>query len=56
MDAVKPDIKPIGPTAIEMSEDEKLLKRKRKGRRATILTSVTGDKEKATLSKKALLG
>jgi hypothetical protein len=33
MDAVKPDIKPIGPTAIEMSEDEKLLKRKRKKRR-----------------------
>ena len=51
-----------GPTDIEMatttelSEDEKLLKRKRGKKTKTILSSVTGDNSKATLSNKTLLG
>ena len=51
-----------GPTDIEMatttelSEDEKLLKRKRGKKTRTILSSVTGDNSKATLSNKTLLG
>jgi len=50
-----------GPTDIEMdnsnmTEDEKLLARKRGRKTKTILTSVTGDNTKATLSKKVLLG
>ena len=56
MDAVKPEIEPIGPTSIEMTDDEKLLKKKRRGRKPTILTSVTGITDTPTLSKKALLG
>ena len=56
MDAVKPDVEPIGPTSIEMTDDEKLLKKKRRGRKPTILTSVTGVTDTPTLSKKALLG
>jgi len=44
------------PTDVEMTEDEKLLKRKRGRKTKTVLTSVTGDTSKATLSKKTLLG
>ena len=44
------------PTDVEMTDDELLLKRKRGRKTKTVLTSVTGDTSKATLSKKALLG
>ena len=46
----------IAPTDVEMTDDELLLKRKRGKKTRTILTSVTGDTSKATLSKKTLLG
>ena len=45
-----------GPTSVEMTSDEKLSAAKRKGRKTTVLTSITGVEEKATLSKKKLLG
>jgi len=41
---------------VELSEDEKLIKRKRGRKTKTVLTSVTGDNTKATLSKRTLLG
>jgi len=44
------------PTEVEMTDDELLLKRKRGRKTKTVLTSVTGDTSKATLSKKTLLG
>ena len=44
------------PAITEMSADEILLKNKRKGRKKTILTSVTGVDDYPTLSKKTLLG
>ena len=50
------DADKTAPTDIEMSEDEKLLRRKRGRKTKTVLTSVTGDNTKATLSKKTLLG
>lgn len=60
---VKSDlITATGPTDIEManttemSEDEKLIKRKRGKKTKTILSSVTGDNSQATLSQKTLLG
>lgn len=60
---VKSDlITATGPTNIEManttemSEEEKLIKRKRGKKTKTILSSVTGDNSQATLSKKTLLG
>ena len=48
-----------GPTTVEMarlSEDEKQKRIKRKGRKSTILTGVTGVEDYPTLSKKTLLG
>jgi len=50
-----------GPTDIEMDNsnlttEELALARKRGRKTKTILTSVTGDNTKATLSKKVLLG
>ena len=45
-----------GPTSVEMSEDDILLQNKRKGRKRTVLTSVTGVQGYPTLSKKTLLG
>ena len=56
MDAVKPEISPDGPTTIEMTDEEQKLKTKRRGRKSTILTSVTGLEGSPTLSKKSLLG
>ena len=56
MDAVKPVIIPDGPTTIEMTNEEQKLTTKRKGRKSTILTSVTGLEGSPTLSKKTLLG
>ena len=44
------------PAITEMSADEIALKNKRKGRKKTILTSVTGVDDYPTLSKKTLLG
>lgn len=56
MNAVKPDLVPAGPTEVEMTEDERSLKTKKKGRKSTILTSATGLEEEAQLSRKTLLG
>ena len=44
------------PAAAEMTADEILLKNKRKGRKSTVLTSVSGVDAYPTLSKKTLLG
>ena len=44
------------PTSIEMNQDEDILKRKKRGRRSTVLTSITGDTSKPELSSKTLLG
>ena len=46
----------ISPTTIEMTDDERMMKAKRRGRRTTVLTSVTGVESKPKLSKKTLLG
>jgi len=46
----------IAPTDVEMTAEEKLVARKRGKKTKTILSSVTGDNTKATLSKKTLLG
>ena len=46
----------IAPTEVEMTAEEKLVARKRGKKTKTILSSVTGDNSKATLSKKTLLG
>jgi len=46
----------IAPTEVEMTAEEKLVARKRGRKTKTVLTSVTGDNTKATLSKKTLLG
>ena len=43
------------PTDVEMTDDEYAIATKKKGRRRTVLTSVTGDTTKPTLSKKVLL-
>ena len=40
----------------EMTADEIILKNKKKGRKSTVLTSVTGVEGYPTLSKKSLLG
>ena len=44
------------PTNAEMTDDEVTIKNKRKGRKRTVLTSVTGVEGYPTLSKKTLLG
>ena len=44
------------PTDVEMTDDEYKVATKKKGRRRTVLTSVTGDTSKPQLSKKTLLG
>ena len=44
-----------GPTTVEMSEDERMIGVKRRGRKVTALTDIK-DNQKATLSKKVLLG
>jgi hypothetical protein len=44
------------PTSIEMTQDEIKVANKRGKKTKTVLTSITGDNTKATLSKKALLG
>jgi len=44
------------PTTVEVEQDEIALKNKKKGRKATVLTSVTGVQGYPTLSKKTLLG
>lgn len=54
MDAPKP-ITPKGPTSMELAEQDSL-ERKKRGRAATILTSITGDTPEAQIVKKTLLG
>jgi hypothetical protein len=44
------------PTDVEMTDDERFVATKRGRKTKTILTSITGDNSKATLSKKVLLG
>ena len=44
------------PTDVEMKDDEYSLDTKKRGRKKTIMTSVTGDTTEATLGKKTLLG
>ena len=55
MDAVKPATVPAGPTTIEMA-DRRRAGINRRGRSATILTSVTGASDELTLGRKTLLG
>ena len=55
MDAVKPTSVPAGPTTIEMTARRKQGVNRR-GRSATILTSITGASDDLTLGKKTLLG
>ena len=55
MDAVKPAGVPAGPTKIEMT-DRRRTGINRRGRSATILTSVTGASDELTLGRKTLLG
>jgi len=43
------------PTNVEMTDDEYAVATKKRGRKRTVLTSVTGDTSKPTLSKKVLL-
>ena len=47
-----------GPTDVEVTQTyaEATLDRKKRGRKSTVLTSVTGDTSKPTLAKKVLLG
>ena len=44
------------PTDVEMTADERLIASKRGRKTKTVLTSITGDNKKATLSKRVLLG
>ena len=44
------------PTDVEMTDDERLVATKRGRKTKTVLTSITGDNSRATLSKKVLLG
>lgn len=44
------------PTSVELNQEEDALKTKKRGRKNTILTSVTGDTSPLTLSKRTLLG
>ena len=44
------------PTDVEMTDDEYAVAKKKRGRKSTVLTSVTGDTSKPQLSKKSLLG
>ena len=50
------DADKTSPTEVEIDQDDILLKNKKKGRKATVLTSVTGVDEKPILGKKTLLG
>jgi hypothetical protein len=46
----------MSPTSAEISDEYTALKTKRRGKKNTILTSVTGVEEDPTLGKKTLLG
>ncbi len=52
----KPEPKPIAKPIVETKAEAKYDKSKRKGRRSTILTSVTGATDELELAKKTLLG
>jgi hypothetical protein len=55
MDAPKPAIVPAGPTTAEMT-DQRLIDARRRGRRANVLTGVTGPADTLSLGYKSLLG
>ena len=50
------DADKTSPTEVEIDQDDILLKNKKKGRKATVLTSITGVDENPILGKKTLLG
>ena len=56
MNAVKPSSTPDGPTNVEMTDDEYRVATNKRGRKRTVLTSITGDTSTPKLSKKVLLG
>ena len=56
MNAVKPGSTPDGPTNVEMTDDEYRVATNKRGRKRTVLTSITGDTSTPKLSKKVLLG
>jgi hypothetical protein len=55
MNSPQPTSAPTGPTAAEM-EQQRLLNAKRRGRKATILTSGTGVSDTTTLGYTSILG
>jgi hypothetical protein len=55
MEAPKPATVPAGPTAVEMT-DQRLIDARRKGRRANVLTGVTGPADTLSLGYRSLLG
>ena len=57
MKAVKPEKPVAGPTDVEMDQDlYSAMENKKRGRRRTVLSSITGDTSKPQLSTKTLLG
>ena len=52
----KPEPKPAPKPIVETKADKKYDEKKRRGRRSTILTSVTGATDELELAKKTLLG
>ena len=56
MNAVKPGSTPDGPTSTEVDQENYNIDVKRRGRKRTVLTSITGDTSTPKLSKKVLLG
>ena len=52
----RPEPKPIVKPIVETKADKKYDESKRRGRRSTILTSVTGATDELELAKKTLLG
>jgi len=55
MEAPKPATIPAGPTAVEMT-DQRLIDARRRGRRANVLTGVTGPADTLSLGYRSLLG
>ena len=55
MEAPKPLTVPAGPTSAEMT-DQRLIDARRRGRRANVLTGVTGPSDTLSLGYKSLLG
>lgn len=55
MEAPKPVVTPAGPTSIEMT-DQRLIDARRRGRRANVLTGISGPADTLSLGYKSLLG